>query len=403
MLLALVGAAAATPDDCSINPLIVDDGPAGPKAQMVQDGYNCPAVVLEIRSNLALTIPVVKITAGSVLVQSANPADPSQNIQMVNNTAASELSITAIAGNITISGGDLKAHKVLKFTCTQQVPPCSFTADHSNLIAATDFSNPQAGGGLFFNIYGPINIQTTTIHGGDTLEMESVNSSITLICGGQAGCADPNIAKPQIVTSQCGNPIVFPCILTLQNAQQLTDVCIGAPEVSCNGGHKEKRFTAGTFIDFTGSKITSDEHVTFTCKGINFPAVPNSGDLMAHGAEFDMDSLVINCKGKIDLSDSKINMAAHLTVNAGTNCPVGTLCIDASGATINAQPIRMTARNNTSIIDACASTMTLVGTAFPILNGDNSPPYGNLTVDTAAECAPRAAATFCNNNGCVSN
>lgn len=404
LLLALVGAAGATPDDCSINPLVVNDGPGGPNAKMLEDGYNCPLVVLEIRSDLAFINLVVSIRAASILVQSANPADPTQNIQMVNSPIGSELSLTALAGNITISGGDVKAHKILKFTCTQQAPPCMFTADHSNLIAATDFANPQAGGGLFFNIYGPINIQTTSVHGGDTLEMESVSSSITLICGGTPGCADPNIAKPQIVTNQCGDPIVFPCTLVLQNPQQLTDVCIGAPFVSCNGGHKEKRFTAGTFIDFTGSTITSDEHVTFTCKGLNFPAVPNSGDLMAKGATFDMDSLVINCKGKVDLSDSTIIMAAHLTVNSGTNCAAApTVCIDTSGAKITAQPIRMTARSGQSVIDTCASTMTLISAAFPNLNGDTTPPYGNNTLDTAAECAPDPAATFCNNNGCVSN
>ena len=40
---------------------------------------------------------------------------------------------------------------------------------------------------------------------------------------------------------------------------------------------------------------------------------------------------------------------------------------------------------------------------FANLNNDGTPPYGTNVLDTAAECAPRAAATFCNDNGCVQN
>ena len=60
------------------------------------------------------------------------------------------------------------------------------------------------GGGLFFNIKGPIDIQTTTVHGGDTVEMRSVNSSITLICAGgsERPARIPSIAPiPAIITA----------------------------------------------------------------------------------------------------------------------------------------------------------------------------------------------------------
>lgn len=374
-------------------------------AAQINGGFNCPAVFLVINFSLSnnlvnglpqnplvgpgpgIPVAVLNLTAKTITIAppaGADPTDPTQRVQIVNGNAASFVTLTAVDGDILISGASIKAHKVAKFVCTEQAPPCKFTADDSDLIAATDFDNPTSGGGLFFNIFGPISIHTTNVHGGDTVEMESVSSSITMICkSGDTACKDPNIAKPDIVTSQCGDPIVFPCTLILPTKKDLTDVCIGAAGVVCNGGHKEKRFTAGTFINFTGSTITSDEHVTFTCKGINFPAVPNSGDLMASGATFDMDSLVINCKGKIDLSKSRIVMAAHLTVNSGTNCPAGAVCIDVSGATpdpatcplcgITAKPIRLTTGGGGGrIVNACNATFT-VPVSFPVMNGGTSP------------------------------
>jgi len=384
------------------------------QAGQINEGFNCPGVFLVINFSLTPPFPggpqgppsgpgpalpagatIVNYVAKTITV--SGPAAAADRIQIVNNNAGSQVTFTAVDGDITLNGATIKAHKILKFTCTEQAPPCKFTSDNSDVIAATSFDNPQAGGGLFFNIFGDIDIKNTTVHGGDTLEMESVSSFIRLICGGgPGGCTDPLVSKtlPQCFNAQ-GQFV--PCTVTFNTADQLKAVCFPAGEaVSCNGGHKEKRFTAGTFIDFTGSTITADEHVTFTCKGINFPAVPNSGDLLASGATFDMDSLVINCKGKVDITKSHITMAAHLTINSGLNCPANTICIDASEATIIAKPVRWNTGGGGRIIDVCGATFTLAGSGFPSLNGGTSPPYGATVLDTAVECAPLPATVFLN-------
>jgi hypothetical protein len=201
--------------------------------------------------------------------------------------------------------------------------------DNSALIAAEDpgFDNPQGGGNLFFDIFGLIDIHTTAVHGGNTLEMTSRSSSITMICAGSGGtCKSPLDAPiPQIVLHQCppqpndppGTLIHFPCILNVPDAAALRGVCFPEVGVTCNGGAKEKRFTAATFIDFTGSTITSDQPVTFTCTGLGFPGIPDSGDLKAKGATFLFDSLLIDCPGKVDLSDARLVMVTYLTVNTG--------------------------------------------------------------------------------------
>lgn len=434
LLLALFGTAAADDPDCPAPGLFVVDTLA--EAAIVANGFNCPQVDLEVRFNLSAgPVPPgvgpgpgvsqkLQITVNSFLCESPNPADPSLKIQIVNDNPSSEVFITAKGVSptnppvaIQTNGCSIKAHKILKLTCT--APGCTFKSDFSDLIAAADFSNPQGGGGLFLNIKGPIDIHTTNVHGGDTLEVESVDSSITLICvRGDIGCKDPNQAPiPQIILDQCEDPanpgqILFPCNAVFQNAQQLRDVCFGEIGVECNGGHKEKRFTAGTFIDFTGSTITSFEHVTFTCKGLGFPGIPDSGDLKASGATFLFDSLVINCKGKVDLSNATVTMVKNLSVNVGANCPVpspvGQPCVDLSGAKITAKPLIVTAHAGQSTIDACDATfIVLPGISFPKLNNDPSPPYDTNVLDTSAECAGLPA-KFCNDsfpppNSCKTN
>jgi hypothetical protein len=393
--LALVGAAWATPDDCSINPLVVDDGPAGEKALMVADGYNCPAVVLEIRSNLDITTVNPQIRAASVLIETAgDPDDPAQRVQLVNNQSASTLQISAAAGNIVLLGATVKAHKTMRFTC--DAPDCRFDAERSDIITATDFNHPSTGGVLLFDIDGPINIQTTNVHGGDALEMESKSASITLICvKGDTSCKDPTGATPpDVIVAACGNPIVYPCKPVFESAADLKSVCIGLPGVTCNGGHKEKRFTAFTFIDITGGTITSDEHVTFTCK---------TGEFKGNDSVLEGESVIIRCAGKVNLQRARITAPASVAITSGTACAIGALCIDARGdadpartTMITGKPIIMTARGSQSILDVCAVNFTVPGTGKPKLNSDSAPPYSPNVLDTGTECAPLPAASFRN-------
>jgi hypothetical protein len=419
LLLVWLGTAGAADLDCPAPGVFEVDTDA--EAQLVANGFNCPNVDLVLKMSLSSPgpgIPVQKlnIEAKSFTCESPSLVDPTQRLQIVNDLAVSELVITALAGNIKVNNCALKAHKLLRFTCPS--PGCEFEADFSEIVAATDFANPDAGGGLFFSIRGPIDIRTTVLHGGDTVEVKSIDSSVTILCTGSEGvCKSPlDVPIPAIILAQCppqpGDPpgtlIHFPCKLKLPDAAALVGVCFPEVQVTCNGGHKEKRFTAGTFLDLTGSFITSDEHVTFTCG----TADPAQGHLKASGATFLFDSLFVKCSGTIDISNATLDMVKNLNMgNVGGQCPAGALCVNASGATINAKPLIITANGAQSVIDVCGGTFTTTpGTTFPKLNNDTTPSYDTNVLDTTAECGakptPQAAAKFVNSNGtttCISN
>ena len=401
LLLACVGTAGADDSDCPAPGLFVVDTDS--EAQMVANGFNCPAVDLVVKFSLSAPggpgIPVQKlnIEVASFTCESPNPADPTQRIQIVNDLPASELQITARVGDIRANNCALKAHKLVRFSCPS--PGCTFDADFSELVAANDFANPDEGGTVFFTIRGPVDIRTTVLHGGDMVEVKSIDSSVTIICTGSGGaCKSPlDPPVPDIVKAACGDPPSFPCKILLPTAEALVGVCFPEVAVTCNGGHKEKRFTAGTFLDLTGSLITSDEHVTFTCGTAN----PAQGELRAKGATFLFDSLFVKCPGKIDISDATLAMVKNLNLGGvGAQCPAGATCVDASGASITAKPLIITAKNGQRIVDVCGATLTtLPGNTFPKLNSDTVPSYDTNVLDTTAECGAKGPAKFVNGLG----
>jgi hypothetical protein len=288
----------------------------------------------------------------------------------------------------------------LRFSCSTN--DCAFTSTQSDIVTATDFANPVAGGVITFNIGGPIDIRTTNLHGGDSIEMESRTSSITLLCGGESiPCKDPNLAPiPQVVLDQCTvggvPPIIFPCNLTLPDSAALRSVCIGDVAVECNGGHKEKRFTAFTFIDITGSRISSIEHVTFTCK---------QQDLRGAGAIIDAEQINIRCQGKVDLRASQLTSTTSILATSGPNCPraPGTFgagdpgatepCLDAHGTNdpttttqMTGKPLTLTSNNGNTQVDVCQGIYTVPGSGFPKLNNDTTPPYPASVLATDGQC-----------------
>jgi hypothetical protein len=187
--------------------------------------------------------------------------------------------------------------------------------------------------------------------------------------------------------------------------------------VKCNGGSKEKRFTAQGDIDITGTTLTSIDHITFTSK---------TGRLLASGANLTSgDSIVFAIKGdgtspSIDLSNATITTATHTTITAGSECPLASLvypanvCINANGALIQASNIIMTADSNTGVIDLCgtaaadasqaptrppqavgATLINDVGADFSTFNGDSTPPYLSPTVlNGTGECAALVPSKF---------
>jgi hypothetical protein len=374
-------------DNCAENPLIVDDGPAGAKALRVANGYSCPAVDLTITTSLNVNDPNLTIRAASITISTAgDPADPAQRVQIVNNPANSTTQIVAVTGNLTLLGATIKAHKTLRLECDGAAPPpgCKIEADQSDIIVATDFANPQGGGVLLINAFGPIDIQTTNVHGGDALEVQSTNSDITIKCGeGETGCVDPTRAAGTpggVVEAACGLPPTFPCTVTFQDKAELKGVCIGQAGVKCNGGHKEKRFTAtnGT-IDIENSRIDSIEHVTFTAK-----------EFKGKNSILTGDSIVIRASGKVDVTDANYTTDFQLQITSGTGCAAGIECITAKGLKAVGAPIIITARNGASIINLCKgtnqATLEVPGAGVPRLNNDGVDPYTINTLDDVGDC-----------------
>ena len=138
-------------------------------------------------------------------------------------------------------------------------------SDQSEIIAAAKFTNPKAGGSLYI-FAAKVDIETTITHGGDHFEITASNGDIKLICkvGGDTACKDPTVGTPPTSSRPSADSIQSLCNPTFNNAAESKSVCIGTGgDKPCNGGYKEKRFTATGDIDITGSSITAIDHITF--------------------------------------------------------------------------------------------------------------------------------------------
>jgi len=336
---------------------------------LVEVGFICPLLDLEITQDLAIPAGLTTLTINVNTLKILNA-------KVINSAANSQIQLFS-SGDITFTGANVRAKKNLKIACSS--PGCKFTSTLSDIIAATDLVNPDSGGVITFDIDGPIDIRTTNLHGGDSIEMESKSSSITLLCGqGTTPCKDPLVPPiPPVIAAACppvaGDPpgtlVHFPCNVTFLDAASLTSVCIGEVGVQCNGGNKEKRFTAFTFINVENSSIVSDEHVTFTCK---------TQDFKGHGVTLRAEQVAIRCQGKVDISDSSMVLDKGLSITV-SGCPAaGTDCVDASGATISGDPIIVTANGGGKQINVCGGSFTEASGGFPKFNSGSSPTTYNV-------------------------
>ena len=378
-------------DNCAENPFVVD---TALKAARVANGYNCSAVDLTLKTSLVITEVVLPITAKSVTVTGPDVVAPPKRVEIINNLANSDVIIVAQNGNIVITEGSIKAHHLLKLECKGVAPLCKITADSSDIIAAASFTTPMTGGDTKINARGDIDIRRTNLHGGDRLEVNSAQGSLTIKCLPDLGCRDPILQAPFTVKTLCGDPPVFPCNVQFLTPADLQAVCISDPGVKCNGGGVEKRFEAKFDIDIAGSRIDSIEHMTFES---------SDGDIKAAGAiltsAIDNVRLVAN-KGTIDISSATILTPQGSTiVLTDATCPAApNVCINAREADIDAKDILMRAKSGVAkgIIDLCGAALADAGPDFPTLNNDSLPPYDDPSVlDSGADCpTPPGAATI---------
>jgi hypothetical protein len=394
LMLGAITSASATvtaDDQCgAANPLVVNDGPAGPIATRVANGWDCPAVALEITSNLAIpnSETTVLIHAASILVQTAgDPTDPAQRVQMIHDGPGSNLRLVAESGNLTLFGASIKAHTELRLTCRPDT--CVIESDFSDLIAAANFANPAGGGALLLFAGGSVDIQTTNTHGGALFEVTASNGDITLICkSGDTACKDPTVGTPPDILAACvvNGQLQFPCNnINFPDAAALRSVCLGTVGVTCNGGSKEKRFTAKGDIHLEGSTITSIDHISFNTQG----------GIFAQGATIESnDAIVMNAKNPVDLRGAIISAGAQMNVTAGTGCALPpAICIDATNANIQGGSLLWWARGGAAVIKLCGGDFEAIGVKVPRFNGDSTPPFSPNVLDTAAECGADGPAT----------
>jgi len=358
------------------------------------NGFDKSDCDLFIDVTIPVTVTPLVIRAHDITIGPIPPGGPV--VEIINDVNLDSVTtLTATETDLVISEASIKAHKTLRLTCQGTTPDCDITSRLSDLIAALNFANPTIGGDLFITAEGSVDIQTTNTHGGNILEITAKKGSLTFLCGPgeEAGCTDPVVSSKAVAL--CGTcppgdtcppdprvaPTIFPCDVTFPTGADLTAVCFrGVPGVRCNGGAKEKRFTAQGDIDITGSTITAIDHVTFTSK---------DGRWLAAGANLQAESIVAVIKGdgtspSIDLSNATINTTAHTSITAGSEC-AAPICINADGATINASNIIMSADSNTGVISLCGAFLNDAGADFPTLNGDSTPLYTTALPDTVLE------------------
>jgi hypothetical protein len=377
-------------DNCAENPFIVD---TALKAVRVANGYHCTTVDLVVKTSLIITETVLPISARSIAVTGPDILDPLKRVEIINNASNSDVLVTAENGNVTIVEGSLKAHRLLLVQCKGVTPLCKITVDSSDLIAAANFASPGGGGDTKVFGRGDVDIRRTNLHGGSRLEVAAIQGSLTIKCAVEFGCKDPVLQPPFTVKALCGDPPQFPCTVTFNTPADLQAVCIVGPDVKCNGGATEKRFTAKFDIDIAGSKIDSIEHMTFEAK---------EGSIKAAGAQLSsqIDNVRLTADGTVDISGATLLTPGGSTiVLAGPNCPAPPgLCINARESDIEGKDIVLLAKSGgvKGVIDLCGATLTDAGVDFPNLNSDALPPYPDPSVvDDAVECpAPPGPATI---------
>jgi hypothetical protein len=369
-------------------------------ADIGANGYNNPACHLIIQVSITPITDPLSITAQAITVDPAGGPTPAVDVEIINSAASSVTTLSATGGNIEITNGILKAHKTLRLVATGDI-----ITRLSELVAAADFGPPPTGlGDLIIKANGSVDIQTTAVHGGGILEVRARDGTITFICGGEVnGCRDPLLSSKAV--ELCGTcppgdtcppdprvaPTIFPCNVTFDTQDELREVCFPVPPgVQCDGGLREKRFEANGNIDFTGTTLTSKQHITVTS---------NNGNFLAAGATITVtnDRLKVDVKGdgtspSVDISDAVINTGTDTTILVGTGGPLPpAICINANGATINASNIVMRCNSCNGVIDVCNANLDDAGADFPTLNCDSTPPYNGTVLDEApAECAVAA-------------
>lgn len=352
------------------------------EANQVGAGYNDPTCDLIINTTVTASIQGLGITAKSIVIQGPDTLDNTVRAGVVNPLAGGKVFLTASGGNITLNEARVLAAETTVLQCSPL--DCDIQISLSDVIAASNLMFGGNGGTLQIKAQDVLNIQSSTVYGGNSVLVTSIRGSVTWICvPGAGGCKDPLVSGVvsqllDVTTGQtCAQRFAAaqPCRVDFLDSAALKAVCIQAPGVNCGGGRIELHITAFVDVHIENSKI--DSPGTFVIRA-------RTGRIFATGAQLTAAKFEITAQGDgvntaADFSNAVLTTPGGIRLTAQT-CPApATVCIDLSGADVMAQD----------------------SNKLPFFNGDNSPPLDPNVLDTAAECNPAAQAVLNDANAIV--
>jgi hypothetical protein len=362
------------------------------------NGYSNGACKLIINTSITpITINPLIIEAGAIEIKGPDVLVAGQRVEIIHPVGGGVIRIrTSGTGNIDIEEATIKATNLVRISCPTF--PCAITIKLSELIASSTLAFGGPGGRLEVNGQGPVDVQTTTVWGGEFVNIVSGKSTVTFICRpGEGGCKDPTTSGVLSQLLHQGGPATCadqfaasqPCTVTFPTAADVKAVCIQAPGVQCGGASGEFHIIAELDIHIEGSQIDALH---------TFRIISNNGRLFAANAQLTATTFTIGIKGdgtspSIDFSNASLIASENVRITAGSNCPAApAICILLDGATVEGQEINIQADNTNGVVSLCGATLDDFGSDDPSVNGDSTHPFYTVNaLDDAGECAGNPA------------
>lgn len=346
------------------------------------NGYLNTSCNLIIQTSLHPAISDWKLVAGSIKIDGEDVNNPGNPIEIFGFGGSSKVAIQALRNpcaaaadcSLTIDNADIRANASLLLECRPAI--CVTDIKLSTLIASQDQQFGSPNGNLTI-LGGSTDVQTTNVWGGAILIVRSTSGNLVWKCigGVTSNCVtDPFVAPfTPGVKFFCGDPPVFPCpALGTATAAELSaqKICdTGVVGVQCGGGRVQADILAAGDLDISGSTKNFQGIVQILAGGVikcSNADIETTGSTMTVTAQNKNNELLA-----FDCDGAKFTSANNLRFQA-SKCGgiLSDICMDFENAELIAKKV----------------------VAFPNINGDNVPPYGNNVLDEAgAECGGNPA------------
>jgi hypothetical protein len=287
-----------------------------PEAALIADGFDCKTVDLVI-SNVTVTptLETLVIEAKTIAINGPVTMDNAFN-------SVSDIFLRAEGGSIAITNATIRANDRLIIECK----PALCTINIQSSVISAPLNPLLTTGDTRAYANGDITIENSTFFGKEKVVIESKSGTVVWHCpsGGASGCQDP--LTNGVAAALCP---VYPCTPTFANEAALRAVCFpGGDSVDCGGGSSECQVTAAKDVDFVGSTIVCNSHLTVTAKTGNIDltdAVITAKDL-----------LFFQAFKVIDATNAELtSLTASVVLETKGGTGPGVPCIILTGSTIS--------------------------------------------------------------------